>query len=176
MITERTGEENGNPLQYYCLEYPKDGGAWWAAIYGVAQSQTRLKRLSSSIPGVSPRGPPSRGFALTRGPEAAATRGSRPGQGEGSRPRPRGSGGPRSRQARWPGRLPGARPRKMSDWLLSPGSGLGRLFPKEFRTPPPSSSRPGLGTLAKKVRGTGEPGPPGGPCGKSAVSFPVQCS
>ena len=61
----------------------------------------------------------------------------------------------------------------MSDWLLSPGSGLGRLFPKEFRTPPPSSSRPGLGTLAKKVRGTGEPGPPGGPCGKSAVSFPV---
>ena len=42
------GEGNGNPLQCSCLENPKDGGAWWAAIYGVAQSQTRLKRLSSS--------------------------------------------------------------------------------------------------------------------------------
>ena len=42
------GEGNGNPLQCSCLEYPRDGGAWWAAVYGVAQSQTRLKRLSSS--------------------------------------------------------------------------------------------------------------------------------
>ena len=42
------GEENGNPLQCSCLENPGDGGAWWAAIYGVTQSQTRLKRLSSS--------------------------------------------------------------------------------------------------------------------------------
>ena len=42
------GEGNGNPLQCSCLEKPRDGGAWWAAIYGVAQSQTRLKRLSSS--------------------------------------------------------------------------------------------------------------------------------
>ena len=42
------GEGNGNPLQCSCLENPRDGGAWWAAIYGVAQSQTRLKRLSSS--------------------------------------------------------------------------------------------------------------------------------
>ena len=42
------GEGNGNPLQCFCLENPKDGGAWWAAVYGVAQSQTRLKRLSSS--------------------------------------------------------------------------------------------------------------------------------
>ena len=42
------GEGNGNPLQYSCLENPRDGGAWWAAIYGVAQSWTRLKRLSSS--------------------------------------------------------------------------------------------------------------------------------
>ena len=42
------GEGNGNPLQYSCLENPRDGGAWWAAIYGVAQSRTRLKRLSSS--------------------------------------------------------------------------------------------------------------------------------
>ena len=42
------GEGNGNPLQCSCLENPRDGGAWWAAIYGVAQSQMRLKRLSSS--------------------------------------------------------------------------------------------------------------------------------
>ena len=42
------GEGNGNPLQYSCLENPRDGGAWWAAVYGVAQSRTRLKRLSSS--------------------------------------------------------------------------------------------------------------------------------
>ena len=42
------GEGNGKPLQYSCLENPRDGGAWWASIYGVAQSQTRLKRLSSS--------------------------------------------------------------------------------------------------------------------------------
>ena len=42
------GEGNGNPLQYSCLENPRDGGAWWAAVYWVAQSQTRLKRLSSS--------------------------------------------------------------------------------------------------------------------------------
>ena len=42
------GEGNGNPLQSYCLENPRDGRAWWAAVYGVAQSQTRLKWLSSS--------------------------------------------------------------------------------------------------------------------------------
>ena len=36
------GEGNGNPLQYSCLENPRDGGAWWAAVYGVAQSWTRL--------------------------------------------------------------------------------------------------------------------------------------
>ena len=42
-----TGEGNGNPLQCSCLENPRDGGAWWAAVYGVAQSQTQLKRLSS---------------------------------------------------------------------------------------------------------------------------------
>ena len=42
------GEGNGNPLQRSCLENPRDGGAWWAAISGVAQSRTRLKRLSSS--------------------------------------------------------------------------------------------------------------------------------
>ena len=42
------GEGYGNPLQCSCLENPRDGAAWWATVYGVAQSQTRLKRLSSS--------------------------------------------------------------------------------------------------------------------------------
>ena len=42
------GEGNGNPLQCSCLENPRDGGAWWAAVYGVAQSQKQLKRFSSS--------------------------------------------------------------------------------------------------------------------------------
>ena len=42
------GEGNGKPLQCSCLENPRDGGAWWAPVYGVAQSWTRLKRLSSS--------------------------------------------------------------------------------------------------------------------------------
>ena len=42
------GEGNGNPLQCSCLENPRDRGAWWAAVYGVSQSRTRLKRLSSS--------------------------------------------------------------------------------------------------------------------------------
>ena len=36
------GEGNGTPLQYSCLEYPMDGGAWWAAVHGVAKSRTRL--------------------------------------------------------------------------------------------------------------------------------------
>ena len=42
------GEGNGNPLQCSCLENPRDGGAWWVAVYGVTQSRTRLKRLRSS--------------------------------------------------------------------------------------------------------------------------------
>ena len=42
------GEGNGNPLWCSCLENPRDRGAWWAAVYGVTQSRTRLKRLSSS--------------------------------------------------------------------------------------------------------------------------------
>ena len=41
-------EGSGSPLQCSCLESPRDGGAWWAAVSGVAQSRTRLKRLSSS--------------------------------------------------------------------------------------------------------------------------------
>ena len=47
------GEGSGNPLQCSCLENPRDGGAWWAAVYGVAQSRTRLKRLSSSSSSMS---------------------------------------------------------------------------------------------------------------------------
>ena len=42
------GEGNGNPLQCSCLENPRDGGAWWAAVYVLTQSRTRLKRLSSN--------------------------------------------------------------------------------------------------------------------------------
>jgi len=42
------GGGNGNPLQNSCLENPRDGGAWWAAVCGVSQSRTRLKRLGSS--------------------------------------------------------------------------------------------------------------------------------
>ena len=42
------GEGNGDPLQCSCLENPREGGAWWAAVYGVAQSRTRLKPVSSS--------------------------------------------------------------------------------------------------------------------------------
>ena len=49
------GEGNGNPLQCSCLENPRDGGAWWAAVHGVAQSRTRLKRLSSSSSSSSSR-------------------------------------------------------------------------------------------------------------------------
>ena len=48
------GEGNGNPLQCSCLKNPRDGGAWWAAIYGVAQSRTRLNRLSSSSSSIIP--------------------------------------------------------------------------------------------------------------------------
>ena len=39
----RIGEGSGNPLQCSCLENPRDGGSWWAAVYGVTQSQTQLK-------------------------------------------------------------------------------------------------------------------------------------
>ena len=47
------GEGNGNPLQRSCLENPRDRGAWWAAIYGVAKSQPRLEQLSSSSHGMN---------------------------------------------------------------------------------------------------------------------------
>ena len=48
LFTFIIGEGNGNPLQCSCLENPRDGEAWWPAIYGISQSRTRLKRLSSS--------------------------------------------------------------------------------------------------------------------------------
>ena len=47
-LKEWVREGNGTPLQYSCLENPMDGGAWWVAVYGVAQSRTRLKQRSSS--------------------------------------------------------------------------------------------------------------------------------
>ena len=54
-----TGEGNGNPLQCSCLEHPRDGGAWWAAVYGVTQSQTRLKQQQQrDFPGVPAVGTP----------------------------------------------------------------------------------------------------------------------
>ena len=51
-----TGEGNGNPLQRSCLENPRDGGAWWAAVYGVAQSRTQLKWLSSNSSSLKSQG------------------------------------------------------------------------------------------------------------------------
>ena len=44
-----TGEGNGNPLQYSCLENPKDGAAWWATVHGVTKSRTRLSDFASNI-------------------------------------------------------------------------------------------------------------------------------
>ena len=60
------GEGNGNPLQCSCLENPRDGGSWWAAAYGVAQSRTRLKRLSSSSSSTATSGPSTTITALMR--------------------------------------------------------------------------------------------------------------
>ena len=48
-----SGEGNVNPLWYSCLENPRDRGAWWAAIYGVAQSRTQPVQLSSSSSHIS---------------------------------------------------------------------------------------------------------------------------
>ena len=64
------GEVNGNPLQCSCLENPRDGGAWWAAVYGVSQSRTRLKRLSSSSSGCKGRA----GFAVALYPPSLTCR------------------------------------------------------------------------------------------------------
>ena len=59
-----TGEGNGSPLQCSCLENPRDGGAWWAAVRGVAQGRTRLKRLSSSSPSPGSSQPRDRTWGL----------------------------------------------------------------------------------------------------------------
>ena len=75
-----TRKGNGNPLQCSCLENPRDGKAWWAAVYGVAQSWTRLKRLSSSssstllsifivIISVDPHNSPVKGLLFIHGKE-----------------------------------------------------------------------------------------------------------
>ena len=74
------GEGNSNPLKCSCLEKPRNGGAWWAAVYGVAQSWTRLKRLSSSssstllsifivIISVDPHNSPVKGLLFIHGKE-----------------------------------------------------------------------------------------------------------
>src|SRR5574341_1244291 len=65
------GEGNGNPLQCSCLKNLRDGGAWWAAIYGVVQSRTRLKRLSSSSSFDSDKSSP-RFLQLPSGPDGSA--------------------------------------------------------------------------------------------------------
>jgi len=59
------GEGNGNPIQCSCLENPRDRGAWWAAVYGVTQSRTRLKQLSSSSNSRPPCPSPSPEFTQT---------------------------------------------------------------------------------------------------------------
>ena len=69
------GEGNGNPLQCSCLENPREGEAWWAAVYGVAESRTRLKQLSSSsssslshLEGIFPGSPALQGDYLPSEP------------------------------------------------------------------------------------------------------------
>ena len=49
-LSSNIGEGNGTPLQYSCLENPMDGGAWWAAVHGVAKSQTRLRDFAFIFP------------------------------------------------------------------------------------------------------------------------------
>ena len=76
------GEGNGNPLQHSYLENPGDGGAWWAAICGVAQSRTRLKRLSSSIAQGFPGGSDDKESACNAGdPSSIPGLGRSPGEG-----------------------------------------------------------------------------------------------
>ncbi|CAI9179884.1 unnamed protein product [Rangifer tarandus platyrhynchus] len=64
------GEGNGNPLQCSCLENPRDRGAWWAAVYGVAQSQTRLSSSSSRDGEMRSSSPPSPGGTVVLSPKA----------------------------------------------------------------------------------------------------------
>ena len=67
------GEGNGTPLQCSCLENPRDGGAWWAAVYGVAQSRTQLKRLSSSSSSKETMSPPPASPAANHVPVDSGT-------------------------------------------------------------------------------------------------------
>ena len=62
-----TGEGKGNPLQCSCLENPRDGGAWWAAFLGVAQSRTRLKRFKQQQQ-QQQHGIPTTGIPTAKGP------------------------------------------------------------------------------------------------------------
>ena len=64
MYNEKFGEGNGNPPQCSCLENPREGGAWWSAAYGVTESQTRLKRLSSSSSSKESKGVPEKHLLL----------------------------------------------------------------------------------------------------------------
>ena len=50
MVSIFSGEGNGNPLQYSCLENPMDGGSWWAAVHGVPKSRTRLSDFTFTFP------------------------------------------------------------------------------------------------------------------------------
>ena len=83
------GEGNGNPLQCSCLENPRDGGAWWAAVYGITQSQRRLKRLSSSSSTMDQVGFPSSSDGKTSAcnagdPGLIPGQGRSPGEGNGN--------------------------------------------------------------------------------------------
>ena len=78
------GEGNGNPLQRSCLENPRDSGAWWAAVYGVTQSWTQLKQLSSSSQVIlMPVGSEGKASACNAG-DLGSTLGSRRSPGEGN--------------------------------------------------------------------------------------------
>ena len=68
----QSGEGSGSPLQCSCLENPRDGGAWWAAVSGVAQSRTRLKRLSGSSRSQRPVSPT---WSRAVSPRSASVRG-----------------------------------------------------------------------------------------------------
>ena len=73
-----SGEGNGNPLQYSCLENPMDGGAWWATVHGVAKGRTRLSNFTSchvtspgdlANPGIEPRSPTLQVVSLPAEPQ-----------------------------------------------------------------------------------------------------------
>ena len=67
------GERNGNPLQCSCLENPRDGGAWWSTVCGVAESRTQLKRLSRSSSSSNTETPPGGMLPRTCRPQSNYT-------------------------------------------------------------------------------------------------------